>query len=381
VTHPWRRRWLGTPSYWFAQLVGWSGVLALVASDLEPSPQRSKELFLAVLFVGTALGGTHLLRVVLIYYRGRRLTWTGFLVRIGLWSIAMNLAIEAATLVMMATVVSVGGMEFDWGPPQKLAFGLNDSVLLYVIMIVPWVSLYYGINYYRTYQLGLLEKSRLEVAVKDAELRSLRAQVDPHFLFNSLNTLRALIPRELTTARAAVTLLSEVLRTNLTSSGRATVPLAEELEHADNYLALEKLRLEERLQIRCSVTPAARPCLVPTLAVQTLVENAVKFGVAARVAGGEIGLHAEVTGGFLRVVVSNPGRLAPPGSSTGLGLRNVRARLELIFGPHASLTLSQTEPNLVCAELRVPRRLESPAELAGDSAARGALGAITKGPA
>lgn len=325
------------------------------------SDKKFTELLCVVLWANTGLFITHLLRVMLICYRGHALSRLALLLNLGLWTTTATLAIACGTFGLMYFFAWLIGPAFDISAKND-PMEFSDFVIINLLALVPWISLYFGLNYYRSFQQSLLEKFRLEAAVKEAELRSLRAQVDPHFLFNSLNTLRALIPRELTSPREAVTLLSEVLRTSLTSSARAAVPLAEELEHVDNYLALEKLRLEQRLRVRRTIAPAAQAYLVPTLLVQTLVENAVKYGVAAREAGGEITLCAAIQNGILCVTVTNPGRLDLPSASTGLGIKNSRARLALIFGSKASLTLRQTEPDLVCSELRVPFLADEPIE-------------------
>ncbi len=361
MSHAWPQRWRGTRYYWLAQVSGWGALLVLLAWSISVSKSDKKitEFVFGLIWAGTGLFLTHLWRVVLIYYRGRSPNLFVLILSLGLWLTAVALAIASATILLVYSIASVVGPSFDiYATNDPMDF--SDFVIIDLIALIPWLILYFGINYYRSFQQSRLDGLQLHAAVKEAELRSLRAQVDPHFLFNSLNTLRALIPDALSTPREAVTLLSEVLRTSLNSSARAAVPLAEELEHIDNYLALEALRFEQRLRVRRLIAPSARACIVPTLLVQTLVENAVKYGIATREAGGEIVLCAEIRAQTLCVTVTNPGRIAWSNTSTGLGLQNARARLALIFGAKAALSLLQVEPDLVCAELRVPLLSQEP---------------------
>jgi LytS/YehU family sensor histidine kinase len=198
--------------------------------------------------------------------------------------------------------------------------------------------------------------------VKEAELRTLKAQVNPHFLFNSLNTLRSMIPTELDRPREAVTLLAELLRATLTLGDRTTVSIAEEVETVENYLALERLRFERRLRIRSQVDPTARLLPIPPLLLQTLVENAVKFGVGRHSEGGEVAYEVAVRDAALVLRVTNNGKLGLSGGrSTGVGLANARARLLNLFGPAATLALSQADADTVLAEVRIPVSAATPA--------------------
>jgi LytS/YehU family sensor histidine kinase len=234
-------------------------------------------------------------------------------------------------------------------PPQF--FGLYNE---FQFMLTAWTASYFAVINYRNFRVGREEQLRLTNALKEAELRALRTQINPHFLFNSLNLLRALIPRELTQPREAVTLLADVLRASLTVGEQETIPLARELATVDNYLAIEQLRYGSRLRVARRIDPAASDRPIPPFLVQGLVENAVKFGIAPREEGGEIGLTAEVRPGGLFLAVTNPGRIANGSDSTGLGLRNARRRLEFLFGSSAVLSLAQREADLVAAEVFIP---------------------------
>jgi hypothetical protein len=170
-----------------------------------------------------------------------------------------------------------------------------------------------------------------QVTAREAELRALRAQINPHFLFNSLNSISALAAPDPEAARRMCSLLGDFLRQSLSLGGRERVTLGEELTLADRYLAIEQVRFGARLGVDKHAEDGAVRCLVPPLLLQPLVENAVKHGIADRVDGGIIRIRARRTGDQLVVTVENPrDPEAPPRRGQGLGLDNVRARLDAL---------------------------------------------------
>lgn len=250
----------------------------------------------------------------------------------------------------------------DWTSKVPLLVVTLISVVNGLILLIGWHSLYYFYHLFDRLNRMQVEQFRLAANVKEAELRALKSQVNPHFLFNSLNSLRALIEEDAPRAREAVTRLANMLRYSLQSGQQETVPLEEEVRIVEDYLALEMIRHENRLRVRWNVTDEARGHAVPPMLLQTLVENAVKYGISPRREGGEIMIGAAVEAEDLHIRVSNPGDLsAPPsvaaakaGSSTGVGLRNASERLQLLFGDRARLNLATEPIGCVTAHVRIP---------------------------
>jgi two-component system sensor histidine kinase AlgZ len=218
------------------------------------------------------------------------------------------------------------------------------------------------------YLLLAVEESRtaesrslqLQVLAREAELRALKAQLDPHFLFNSLNAVASLAGSDPGAARKMAILLSEFLRRSLALSGREAIPLAEELAHATSYLAVERVRFGDRLAVAEEIQEGAESCLVPPLILQPLVENAVRHGVAQLLEGGVIQIAARVSSGLLALVVENPceaSHSAPWVSRVegvgGVGLRNVAAQLAVRHGRAAELTVT-TPPGRFRVEISLP---------------------------
>ena len=184
----------------------------------------------------------------------------------------------------------------------------------------------------------------------------MKSQLNPHFLFNSLNSLRALVLEDPPRAQDAVTQLAAILRYHLQSGERSLVPLAEELATVEQYLALELIRFEDRLTIERAIDPEALPCLVPPLSLQSLVENAVKYGVSRDTGAAVIRVAARVHEERLDISVRNTGalRAESASASTGLGLTNLRTRLRLLFADRASCELSEPETGWVEARMILP---------------------------
>lgn len=229
---------------------------------------------------------------------------------------------------------------------------------LYIIILVvhaAWVAVYLSFAMQRHRYRAELHQAQLGKALQAAELRLLKSQLNPHFLFNALNGLRSLIADEPARARDAVTQLARMLRYTLASSGEDLVSLERELEMVDDYLALESMRLAERLTIERDIEPAARGARVPVMLLQTLVENAIKHGISELKQGGQLKLSARLENQQLVLRVANPRPpVETPRIGEGVGLRNATERLRLLFGDRASLKLDLSAPDQAIAEVRLP---------------------------
>jgi sensor histidine kinase YesM len=195
---------------------------------------------------------------------------------------------------------------------------------------------------------------QFEISSREAELRALRAQIHPHFLFNSLNSINALIAAKPEQARRLCVGLGDFLRRSLTLGARETIPLAEELDLAEQLLSIEKVRFGERLSHQVVADDDARACVVPPLLLQPLVENAVTHGIAQQLEGGLVRIEAERRGAELRIAITNPRDPdAQPRGGTGIGLANVKRRLAALHGDEAELRAIPSD-EAFRVELRLP---------------------------
>ncbi len=217
-----------------------------------------------------------------------------------------------------------------------------------------WQLLYFAIVSVRHSQQAKLRHSELIRSLQQAELRLLKAQMNPHFLFNALNTVRALIADNPQAAQFAVTRFANTLRYALSAGQQETVPLARELEVVRDYLDIEALRLEDRLRVEYEVTEEAGEVGIPTMLLQTLVENAIKHGIGELPGGGHVRVEAAVREGSLALAVSNSRPAGGSLNDSGTGLRNSAERLRLIFGAGASVALDLSQPDVAVARVRLP---------------------------
>jgi LytS/YehU family sensor histidine kinase len=218
-----------------------------------------------------------------------------------------------------------------------------------------WTALYITITTWRRARRSREQTAALESSLNRARLKALEAQMNPHFLFNCLNSLRGMIDENPRHAQDMVTRLANILRHNLTRSTETTETLAGQVEVMSDYLALEAVRFDERLRTQVAIDPATRDCAVPAMLLQTLVENAIKHGIAHLPDGGEIVIQSRLADDVLELIVENTGVLAPsPSHSTRVGLANLRERLQMLYGPSATLELTALAPDRVRARVRLP---------------------------
>jgi LytS/YehU family sensor histidine kinase len=259
----------------------------------------------------------------------------------------------------MSALEDIGPLVLQYAPginvhflePLRYAHKIVNWAVLYML----WLVMYFTAVGLREYRSARLIQSELARALHLAELRLLKSQLNPHFLFNALNTVRSLIADHPTRAQSAVTRLANTLRYTLNPRHTELVTLAQELEIVGDYLELESLRFEDRLRIEQHIPADAAGVHVPVMLLQTLVENAIKHGIAELPAGGLLRISAMVQNDTLILEVTNPRPLAPGRTShEGVGLRNAHDRLRLLFGTRASLDLDLSTLNTATARLRVP---------------------------
>lgn len=324
--------------YWTCQLAGWGFyalVNALIINQFAKLSAASNFGLATYAFAGIAV--THGLRYGIQRTRLLAKPWQSIL-----WQTVLAVPLGAFALTVLIMLL--------WRlliPVSAASMKTTVTAIFFTtffnmhFLIALWLAIYITVH---------LIWSRL--AAHQAQLTALQAQTNPHFLFNSLNGLRGLILEDPHAAQEMVTRLAQLLRYSLNQSQRRTVSLVEELDAVRDYLAIEKIRFEDRLQICWRVEPDLNQYTVPPMSMQTLVENALKHGIAARPAGGEVRIGVQVREGQLYLEVTSPGHLTTNGK-TGTGLRNLKERLQLLYGQLASLELVE-KGNLVVATISLP---------------------------
>jgi len=216
-----------------------------------------------------------------------------------------------------------------------------------------WLAIYFGVHYLENYRRTEIQAVQLTSTLKEAALSSLRTQLNPHFLFNALNSIRALTLENPQKAHEAITRLSNILRYTLQSGEAPVADLKTELRVVRDYLEIEKIRFEERLEVMFDIDPATEAVQVPVMAIQTLVENAIKHGISTLTQGGDIIVRSTRQNGRAIVEVENSGDWKDPSETTRVGLDNVRQRLRLIYGQSAELSISPLSDRVI-VKLELP---------------------------
>lgn len=333
--------------YWIFQAGGW-GLLGLMMAAMGPARG----------YAGDAAWSRYLLVCVWGSASGILLSdlWHRVVKRRGRagWGFILCGVLALGTLNTFVQALGYAVIR-PFGPVRSLDW-LPGALLSWWAVHLGWNICYLAVLALRRANRLEAEALRLEVSAKDAELRALQAQVNPHFFFNSMNSVRALVFENPDSAARMIDELTSVMRYALQAGQQDTVPLAAEIDAVRAYLAIEQIRFEERLRVQVDVGPGLDDARIPPMSLQTLVENAVKYGVETRVDGSDIRIHARRAGdGTIHVEIANLGALQAFATSTRLGLANTRKRLALVLGADASLDLSEGD-GWVRATLRLPEK-------------------------
>lgn len=301
---------------------------------------------LSVVLAGFIL--THIYRHFIIRYQWPSLSGNELLFRVLLANI-----LPAFILCVWQFIV----LMFLFPHSGKLGVSalFRPFVASYMIFLV-WNAIYFSWVYVDRNRNAMIERLKMQNEMKDLEIKSIRSGLQPHFIFNSLNSIRALVNADPEKAREAITQLSNILRSSISTKDHV-IPLFEEMHIVKDYLDLEKIRFEERLQFEIRDDGSCRETPVPVLLIQTLVENAVKHGISSFEEGGTVGIRIKEVSGKVLIRIKNPGHLRnenkPQGS--GFGLLASKKRLEHIYDKQANILLKEEE-NHVIVEILIPKK-------------------------
>ncbi|MDF3127452.1 histidine kinase [Rheinheimera sp. 1928-s] len=335
--------------YSWGQWAGWTLLYVLMALMISNRPVfvETELLYAAVLIGATGLG-SHGLR---LFFRNQLAQSS--LTKQTVTLVAGAVVIAAfATLMLLIMVFLLSALGYGYPiPPDQRWFviksiGQGNFFNMLMVMLL-WSALYFSMIKVRQLRqtTALLHATQLDALIN---------QLNPHFLFNAINNIRALILEDPERARTMLATLSDMLRYNLNSEQGIKVALHQELEIVHAYIALCSIQFEHRLQYVEQIDEDCNNVLIPKLLIQLCVENAIKHGISRLTQGGEIRIRALVQHGEISIQISNPGLLqSTTQNTTGVGLKNIRQRLQLLYLGAASLWLEQQQDKVV-AEIRLP---------------------------
>jgi len=339
--------------YWAFQLVGW-GVVALI------------NLFFAFIFYQIDTQGILICRLLFFVELGilcchlmrANIRQNNLLIR----PINHQIIIFLILTLLYAVAVAMAQSAFEsyYSLVMKGDEAAPGHVLFYrnlypaFILIFIWNCIYFMYHYVNKSRKQQLDTLQLEALVKALELKTIKAHINPHFIFNALNSIRALIDENPVRARRAVTELSNILRSSLNAEKGETVSLEDELKIVRDYLALEHMRFEDRLQVEFDIENKTLSQQVPPMMLQTLVENAIKHGISKQMRGGIVRITSDFSDSYHQLSVLNTGHLKSSSSSGGFGLSSTQDRLNLLYGEKAKFEIRQADADLVEAKVLIP---------------------------
>lgn len=316
-------------AFWNLQAAGWAGALAFRTATAIANEQP---LVIFPLLVISVLAGYSITLILSVIYgividKRPLITW-------GTTTIVVILATIAYAYIDVWSLQTLRP-EFQANSFTQLIFG---SIYIPATLLAAWSALYYAINFFVRAEEQSDQLLRLEAQATSAQLTMLRYQLNPHFLFNTLNSISTLVLLKQTEqANAMLSRLSSFLRFTLINQAEAKVPLSQEMDTLRLYLDIEKMRFEERLRVEFRISPRSEDALVPSLLLQPLVENAIKYAVTPKEEGADIIVSANITDDMLVLKVSDTGpginpKLQNKSLSTGVGMANTKERLIQAYG-------------------------------------------------
>lgn len=335
--------------YWLFQFAGW-GLFALIYIFFSYTFDKVSYQFLSRLglFVFLCIMFTHMMRWLIhridMLFKPLNQQIPGFIALT--FVVALILAFVEIVLYKAINLEEKNNYTF-FG--RLLVNTFNSFIYIFI-----WNCIYFIYHYVQKSRKQQLDTLQLEGLVKELELKTIKAHINPHFIFNALNSIRALIDENPQRARNAITELSNILRSSMQTEKVETVTFEKELNIVKDYLALEYMRFEDRLQVEYDIDEDTLDQQVPPMMLQTLVENAIKHGISKQVSGGIVKITSDFKNNYHELAVQNTGYLNGAGNEEGFGLSSTQNRLSLLYGAKARFAIKQVTPTLVEAKVLIP---------------------------
>ncbi|MBX3253041.1 MAG: histidine kinase [Chitinophagaceae bacterium] len=344
---------LNISRYWWCQIFGWGvfGLANIFFAYTYGQEITAKMIIRLLIVLALGIPITHLLRNVIIRKKWLVLPIEKIITR-------LFFSLVTASLIYSLCSLSL----FEWfnlsevNPETKAPF--IDRVVLRTfdssLFLMVWLLIYYVYHYFQKNKKQEVDTFRLQSLVKELELKTIKSHINPHFIFNSLNSIRALVDENPERARRAITELSNILRSSMQTEKLETVPLEQELNIVRDYLALEQMRFEERLKVDFDIDEDTLSQPIPPMMLQTLAENAIKHGISKQVNGGTVFISSDFVGGHHEIIIRNSGILNGHADHIGFGLQSTQDRLNLLFGQKATFEIKDIPGNMVEAKVVMP---------------------------
>ena len=346
--------------YWICQIAGWGANFAIFTFFYITLAVRHVDNFFLIISINVLLGilFTHLMRMVIKEYQ--LLQATPIQKQI-VFFILLTLIFSIAYACTDVALEKVLGFEDKQAPKLRLLNEIARTSISNFFFLFIWNLIYYIYHYVERNRTQELQTLKLQSLVKELELKTIKSHINPHFIFNALNSIRALVDENPSRARTAITELSNILRSSMQAEKLETVMLERELNIVKDYLALEKMRFEERLIIEMDIDEDTLNQPVPPMMLQTLVENAIKHGISKKINGGTIKVISDFVDNHHEIVVLNTGQLngynnedARLPNEQGFGIRSTQDRLNMLYQGKASFAIRNYDTEMVESKITMP---------------------------
>ena len=348
--------------YWAFQLGGW-GTFALINTFFAYSfdklnDSESVQIYFGRLGIFVVLGllVTHAMRFVIIRLNTLQKAFDKQIIQFLFITFCFSMIVSFFNVKLMAFYGWLSSSEMEVQQKNLFLLVLSGAFYFFVYFFI-WNLIYFTYHYVSKSRKQQMDTLQLEALVKELELKTIKAHINPHFIFNALNSIRALIDEEPSRARRAITELSNILRSSLKAEKGETVTFNEELKIVKDYLALENMRFEDRLQVVYEIDEDTLGQQVPPMMLQTLVENAIKHGISKQMHGGVVKIISGFELGYHLLSVQNTGLLVNGRSNDGFGISSTQDRLGLLYGDKAKFEIRQIDKTLVEARVMIPATL------------------------
>ena len=342
-----------TRLYWILQILGWSGYalinLFFVSLDRRITPVQ--------IGAYSSLAAFYFLSTHAFRYAIKKYGWLNL-------DFAKLLSNTVLTLALLSILNTIAQIIISWvfgtlNPETEFRLiVISGNIFVSFLFYSLWSMVYFLFHFLDSYNQSL----RYQAKINEIQLNHLKSQLNPHFIFNALNSVRALVDEDPAKAKLAITQLSNILRFSLMMDKKRTIDFENEINTVKDYLNLETIRFEERLQVKYDIEPSAYDYKIPPMMLQTIVENAIKHGISTRVKGGlvEIKCKEGITDDLI-IQVRNSGQLKNNGmvrkkEREGHGINNTMQRLKLIYGDRASFKIFNSESDFVITEIKIPKQ-------------------------
>jgi two-component system, LytTR family, sensor kinase len=350
---------IGNRKYWIFQALGW-GIFTLIniffayffekLNDVE----AQKAFFGRVgIFVFLGLFATHIIRFVIIQLNTLQKSLERQILQFFLLTILFSIIGSVFYTLLLSKFELLNKNDAKIFVVHPVLLILTGAFYFSVNFFI-WCLIYFVYHYVTKSRKQQLDTLQLETMVKELELKTIKAHINPHFIFNALNSIRALIDENPERARTAVTELSNILRSSMQTEKVETVNFEKELNIVKDYLALENMRFEDRLKVEYDIDEDTLDQPVPPMMLQTLVENAIKHGINKQLNGGVIKIISDFKNNYHQLAVQNTGYLNGYVNGEGFGLSSTQDRLSLLYGDKAKFEIKQVTPLLVEAKVMIP---------------------------